>query len=83
MKKIRAFAAFWYDFVVGDDWRVACGVAGAIFLTWAASSASLPSWWIVPVAVAIVLPVTLWHALRAERQSGGSAPARGGPHFPA
>ncbi len=21
--RVKAFAAFWYDFVVGDDWRVA------------------------------------------------------------
>jgi hypothetical protein len=26
MKQLRAFAAFWYDFIVGDDWRIAAGV---------------------------------------------------------
>jgi len=24
--RVKAFTAFWYDFVVGDDWRVALGV---------------------------------------------------------
>ena len=24
---VRGFAAFWFDFIVGDDWRVAAGVA--------------------------------------------------------
>jgi hypothetical protein len=24
---IRGFARFWWDFVVGDDWRIAAGVA--------------------------------------------------------
>ena len=26
---LRAFAAFWWDFVVGDDWRIAAGVVVA------------------------------------------------------
>ena len=27
MTRLGAFARFWYDFIVGDDWRVAVGVA--------------------------------------------------------
>lgn len=27
MKYIRAFLLFWYDFIVGDAWEVAAGVA--------------------------------------------------------
>lgn len=23
---VRGFARFWYDFIVGDDWRIATGV---------------------------------------------------------
>jgi hypothetical protein len=26
MRFARAFARFWWDFVVGDDWRIAAGV---------------------------------------------------------
>jgi hypothetical protein len=26
MRFIRAFGRFWYDFIVGDDWRIAAGV---------------------------------------------------------
>ena len=26
MRFLRAFGRFWYDFVVGDDWRIAVGV---------------------------------------------------------
>lgn len=25
---IRSFLRFWFDFVVGDDWRIAAGVVG-------------------------------------------------------
>jgi hypothetical protein len=27
---VRGFAAFWFDFVVGDDWRIAAGVLGFV-----------------------------------------------------
>ena len=30
---ITAFGAFWYDFIVGDDWRVAVGVVVALAVT--------------------------------------------------
>jgi hypothetical protein len=26
MGLVRAFARFWWDFVIGDDWRIAAGV---------------------------------------------------------
>jgi hypothetical protein len=27
LRALRGFAAFWFDFIVGDDWRIAAGVA--------------------------------------------------------
>ena len=64
IKRIRAFGAFWYDFVVGDDWRVAVAVVVALLVTYAVSLAGAPSWWVLPLAVVIVLPWTLWRARR-------------------
>lgn len=32
--RLRAFGAFWYDFVVGDDWRVAVAVVAALAITY-------------------------------------------------
>jgi hypothetical protein len=26
MRLVRGFLRFWYDFIVGDDWRIAAGV---------------------------------------------------------
>jgi tryptophan-rich sensory protein len=62
--RLRAFAAFWYDFVVGDDWRVAVGVAVALVLTFVLSESTSATWWIVPLAVVVLLPYTLWRAVR-------------------
>jgi len=68
MTRIRAFAAFWYDFVIGDDWRVAAGVVIALAVTGAVSTTTTATWWIVPAAVAILLPWSLWRAVRPPRR---------------
>ena len=66
MNRVRSFAAFWYDFVVGDDWRVALGVVAAFALTYGVSRTSVPAWWVAPVLVAMLLPLTLWRAARSR-----------------
>jgi hypothetical protein len=62
--RIRAFAAFWYDFVVGDDWLVAVGVVISLAITYALSRTAVPAWWLVPLALVLLLPVSLWRATR-------------------
>ena len=57
---MRRFGQFWWDFVVGDDWRVAVGIAIAFGLTALLATTSLPAWWLLPLAVAGVL----WMSLR-------------------
>ncbi len=65
-RRLRAFAAFWYDFVIGDDWRVALGVALA--LTWGLSRATTAAtWWIAPAAVVVLLPLSIHRATRRRR----------------
>jgi hypothetical protein len=62
MTRLRAFARFWYDFIVGDDWRVAVGVGMAIALTAVLSSSGLSAWWLMPLAVVATLFASLWRA---------------------
>ena len=56
---MKRFAHFWWDFVVGDDWRVAAGIAVALGLTALLATTSVPAWWVMPAAVAVVLWVSL------------------------
>jgi hypothetical protein len=65
--RLRAFAAFWYDFVVGDDWLVAVGVVIGLALTYLLSRTAVPAWWLVPVFLALLLPLSLWRAVRPRR----------------
>ncbi len=65
MKQLKAFGAFWYDFVIGDDWRVALGVALALAATFLLTRATnIPIWWLVPVVVVILLPLSIYRATR-------------------
>jgi len=64
--RLHAFARFWYEFVVGDDWRVAVGVAVALAATYGVSRTSVPAWWILPVVVVVLLPLSLWRAARSK-----------------
>ena len=60
--RLRAFGAFWYDFVIGDDWLVAAGVVAGIAATYGLSRAGVVAWWLVPVVLAALLPVSLGRA---------------------
>jgi hypothetical protein len=63
-RRVRAFLAFLYDFVIGDDWRIAVAVVAGLAVTYAVSQTSVPSWWVMPALVVIALPATLWRATR-------------------
>ncbi|MHB8489312.1 MAG: hypothetical protein ACYDCS_05440 [Candidatus Dormibacteria bacterium] len=73
--KLKAFALFWYDFLVGDDWLVAVGVVLALAGTVAVSRTNVSCWWIVPAAVVLLLPGTVWRATRSRGTRDTSAPS--------
>lgn len=33
MKFLKAFGMFWYDFIIGDDWKIAVAVVAALGIT--------------------------------------------------
>ena len=59
MRRVRTFGLFWWDFVVGDDWRVALGIAASIGATAALAAAGVAAWWLLPLGVATVLGLSL------------------------
>ena len=61
---LRGLVAFGYDFVVGDDWLVAVGVLAGLAVTYALSRTSVPAWWLLPLLLAVLLPLSLWRAVR-------------------
>jgi hypothetical protein len=65
VSRLRAFGAFLYDFLIGDDPAIAAAVVVALGLTAAIAGAGIAAWWILPVAVAAVLAVSV---LRESRR---------------
>jgi hypothetical protein len=62
---LRGFGAFWWDFIVGDDWVVAAGVVAALAVTAGLAAAGLPAWWFLPAAVLVLLGVSVRRGIRA------------------
>jgi hypothetical protein len=65
MKRVESLLRFIWDFVVGDDWRIALGVVIALGATALVTDTSISAWWILPVGVASVLGLSVWHAARS------------------
>jgi hypothetical protein len=66
MRRLRAFGAFWYDFVIGDDWRGAAVVAAAIAGTAALVAAGVNAWWLLPAAALAALGWSLRRATAGQ-----------------
>ena len=65
MNRAAALGHFLWDFVVGDDWRIAVAVVVALGITAIVAGAGAGAWWILPVATALVLGLSVWRAARA------------------
>jgi hypothetical protein len=84
MRYLRGFGRFWFDFIVGDDWRIAAGVVAALVLGALALRAGLPHGLLavlVAVAMIAVVMVTVLgagyaDATRPEEHDEGSHMAR-------
>lgn len=69
MRLVAAFLRFWYEFVVGDDWRLAAGAVGvlavgALIVSTGAAVSGLP----VSLAIALVLVFALSMLAGARRR---------------
>jgi hypothetical protein len=66
VSRLRAFGAFLYDFIVGDDPVIAAVIVVALGLTAAIASAGVGAWWVMPIAVVSVLAISVQRATRAD-----------------
>jgi len=77
MRAVRRFLSFWYDFVVGDDWVLAVGVVVAVLVTWALAATFSAAWIVMPLAVVLLLAISIGRA-----QGAPPTPFGGGDHGP-
>jgi hypothetical protein len=66
VSRLRTFARFWWDFVVGDDWRLTVGLVLAVAGTTLLRHSGVPVWWLLPAAAALLL----FHSLRRATRDG-------------
>jgi hypothetical protein len=65
VKYLRSFGRFWWNFIVGDDWRLAAGVAVALGLTSLFVHLGVNAWWLLPPAVGLLLGESLRRSVSA------------------
>jgi len=59
---LKTFGRFWFDFIVGDDWKLAAGAVATVALTFFLTHHDVNAWWLAPIAVTALLSVSLAHA---------------------
>ena len=64
MRYLADFGRFWYDFIVGDDWAVALGVVAALVVTVILAQLDVVAWWLMPLAVLVLLTVSVRRGAR-------------------
>ncbi len=69
MSRVRAFCLGVWDFVVGDDWRTALGVVLALGLTALVAETSVSAWWIMPLAVLVLLALSIRRVAKGATRS--------------
>jgi len=52
---LKAFGQFWYDFVIGDDWKIAAAVVIALAATLALYKVGLPEQAVTVIGGVLVL----------------------------
>ncbi len=62
MTWLDSLLRFLWEFVVGDDWRIAVGVVIALGVTAILAGAGITAWWLMPVAVAGLLAASVLRA---------------------
>ena len=65
MSGLRSAAVAVWEFVVGDDWRIALAVVPALAVTALLAHMSVAAWWVMPVAVVALLAFSLRLAWRS------------------
>ncbi|MDQ6855542.1 MAG: hypothetical protein M3Z57_00530 [Candidatus Dormibacteraeota bacterium] len=68
MRHVRAFALFWWDFIVGDDYRIAVAVVLLLAATALLSRAGFAVWWLLPAGVLLMLATSVFTVARRTRR---------------
>ena len=71
MTRAEALGRFVWDFVVGDDWRVAVGVVAVLGITDLLTRHGADVWWLVPLVVLAALAASVLRVAVRSRDGTG------------
>ena len=78
MRFLVGFGRFWYEFIVGDDWRIAAGVTLVLAVGAVVEAAGLGGAWLPPalaVGFAVVFAAAADRRRPAVDDGGAAVPA--------
>ncbi len=55
MKFLKAFGQYWYDFIIGDDWKIAAAVLSALLALFIIEKNNVISGWWLSIAGATLI----------------------------
>ena len=73
MRYVLAFGRFWWDFVVGDDWTVAAGVAATLGAVGLLAHEDVDAWWLLPLAIALLTAISVWRQASSSSDDDGAS----------
>jgi hypothetical protein len=82
MSYLKQFGLFCWDFVVGDDWRLAGGVIASVGLSFLLAHRGMNAWWMLPALIIVGLASSVGVVARGTRQAGSKAPTGQPPEQP-
>ena len=71
MRYVLAFGRFWWDFVVGDDWTIAVGVAATLGAVAILDHEGINAWWLLPLAVALLTAISVFRQASSSSDDDG------------
>jgi hypothetical protein len=74
VRYVTAFGRFWWDFVVGDDWTVAAGVAVTLGAVEILTREGLDVWWLLPLAIALLTAISVWRQASSSSDDDSTEP---------
>lgn len=67
MTRVSGLLRFVWDFVVGDDWRIAVAVTATLLATLLLANNGVVSWWLLPAVVVVMLTMSVWAVARTRK----------------
>ena len=77
MRYLVAFGRFWWDFVIGDDWTIAVGIAAALGAVAILAHEGISAWWLLPLAVALLTAISVFRQASSPSDDDSGASVGG------